>query len=96
MVNKDFLKDVLAGKKALMKKSEVANIEVPHYDELSVKRLWPEFKKDAEFMRFFPSTYPKGKGPPRDYFFNVLNTMYPEYLAQIMSHANQERMAAFG
>ena len=58
MVNKDFLKEVLVGKKMLLKKAEVAPIEVPQYDELSVKKLWPEFKKDAEFMQYFPSSYP--------------------------------------
>ena len=41
VVNKDFLKDVLAGKKMLLKKAEVEQIKVPCYDELSVKALWP-------------------------------------------------------
>ena len=67
-----------------MKRAEVRFIEVPHYDELSVKNLWPDFKKDAEFCSFFPATFPKGKGPPRDYFFNILNTIHPEYLHQVM------------
>ena len=79
-MNKDFLKDVLSGKKQLLKKAEVNYIHVPQYDELSVKALWPEVKKDGDFMAFFPSVYPKGKGPPRDYFFNVLNTIMPDYL----------------
>ena len=35
-----------------------AHIEVPYFDELSVKGLWPQFKKDAEMMAFFPDTYP--------------------------------------
>ena len=39
------------------------------------------FAKDAEMMQFFADKYPKGKGPPRDYFFNVLNTIHPDYLA---------------
>ena len=39
VVNKDFLKAVLGGKKQLMKKEQVAKINVPHYDELSVKKL---------------------------------------------------------
>lgn len=69
---------------------------VPHYDELSVKRLWPDLRKDPEVAQFFPTTYPKDKGPPRDYFFNVLNTVHPEYLQQVMGHANEQRMAAFG
>ena len=74
----------------------MATIEVPHYDELSVRSLWPELNKDADFMRHFPSTYPKGKGPPRDYFFNVLNTLQPEYLAKVMAHANEQRMSSAG
>ena len=40
-VNKDFLKAVFSGEKQLLKKQAVTTIEVPHYDELSVKRLWP-------------------------------------------------------
>ena len=79
-----------------MKKSEVSTVEVPHYDELSVRRLWPELAKDGEFMQYFPSKYPVGKGPPRDYFFNVLNTLYPEYLTKVMAHANEQRMSTSG
>ena len=40
-MNKDFLKDVLAGRKQLLKKAEVQPIKVPSYDELSGKALWP-------------------------------------------------------
>ena len=80
LVNKDFLKDVLVGKKQLFKKVEVKDINVPHYDELAVKALYPQFKKDPIFMSYFPDKYPAGKSPPRDYFFNVLNTLYPDYL----------------
>ena len=95
-VNKDFLKDVLVGKKQLLKKQEVNYIAVPHYEEISVKALWPDLKKDGAFMQFFPAEYPKGKGPPREYFYNILNTVKPEYLQQILHHANELRMAAGG
>ena len=96
MVTKDFLKEVLVGQKQLMKKTDVKSVQVPQYDELSVRHLWPEMKKDAHFLSFFPSKYPKDKGPPRDYFFNVLHTLYPEYLQQLMSNANKARMEAGG
>ena len=69
---------------------------MPQYDEIAVKALWPELKKDADFLAFFPSVYPKNKGPPREYFFNILNTLYPEYLQQIISHAIEQRMGADG
>ena len=75
VVNKDFLKAVLKGEKQLLKKSEVKFISVPQYEELSVKSIYPLMSKDPSFMSYFPSKYAAGKGPPRDYFFNVLNTL---------------------
>ena len=96
VVNKDFLKDVLVGKKQLMKKADVQQVAVPHYDELSVKALWPEVNKDPQFTQYFPDKYPAGRGPPRQYFFDILNTLYPEYLDKILAHASKERMAADG
>ena len=96
LVNKDFLKDVLTGKKQLYQKSAITPIQVPHYDELSVKALYPQFKEDPIFLSYFPDKYPKDKGPPREYFFNILNTLYPDYLSQVMSHANKQRMSTEG
>ena len=47
-------------------------------------------------MSFFPDKYPKDKGPPREYFFNILNTIHPDYLANLMQHANKQRMTTEG
>ena len=41
MLNKDFLKQVLAEEKQLLKKSEVVTRKVPQYEELAVKHIWP-------------------------------------------------------
>ena len=79
-----------------MKKGQVQYIQVPHYDELSVLNIRPEFKKDMTFASFFPSKWAKDKGPPRQYFFNILNTLYPEYLQEVMAHANSQRMTGSG
>ena len=88
-MTKDFLRDVFAEKKQLFKKSEMKYITVPAYDELSVQWLWPQLKKDAEFAKYFPDKFPKEKGPPRTYFFDIPNTLRPEYLAKLMAHANE-------
>ena len=93
---KDFLRDVLAGKKHLLKKKKVNHIHVTKYDEISVKGLYPHFKNDKEFLQYFPDKYPKDKGPPREYFFDILNTVHPEYLKQVIQHADEERYAAWG
>ena len=56
-INKDFLKQVFSGEKMLLKKKAVTTIEVPHYDELSVRKLWPQYKNDAEFAKYFPDAF---------------------------------------
>ena len=71
---------VFADQKKLFKKNEIDHIDVPHYDELSVKKLWPQFKKDQNFMQYFPDSFADTKGPARQYFFDIMNTIYPEYL----------------
>ena len=86
-VNKDFLKSVLRGEKKLFKKKNIDYIHVSHYEELSVKGLWPDLKDDETFKVYFNDVYPKDRLPNHEYFFNILNTCYPEYLANIMQHA---------
>ena len=93
-VNKDFLKQVFTDEKLLLKKKNVDYIDVPKYDELSVKNLWPSLAKDKKFVVFFPDNWAESKGPSRKYFFDILNTVHPEYLQQIVSHANEVRMSA--
>ena len=48
-MTKDFIKAVFAGQKQLLKKADVITIEVPHYEELSVKNIYPSMRKDPEF-----------------------------------------------
>ena len=95
-MTKDHLKAILAGKKQLLKKADVNYVTVTKYDEISVKAMWPMLKKDPVFMSYFPDKYAKGKNPPRDYFFNVLNTLQPDYFKQVIDHANKERMTGEG
>ena len=41
MFNKDFLKQVLTEEKLLYEMKDVKFVNVPQFDELSVKQLWP-------------------------------------------------------
>ena len=91
MINKDFLKQVLGEEKELIPISDIRFINVPMYDELSVKRLWPEMQGSRDFMKFFPDKLPKGRLPDRDYFFNVMNTVNHEYTSELIKHANEQR-----
>ena len=94
MINKDFLRDILADKKKLFALTEVKMVDVPRYDELSVNKLYPNFKHDARFMAYFPENLPKGRWPDRKYFFNIMNTVYPEYTQKLIQTANNNRCLA--
>ena len=79
MLNKDFLRQVLSEDRKQLELNEVRWIEVPTYEELSVKSLYPIFEKDPSMSSYFPDRLPKGRLPDRRYFFNILSTVYPEY-----------------
>ena len=91
MMTKDFLRQVLAEEKDFIKMEGLRTINVPHFDELSVKNIFPKFQQDPAVMRFLPNRLPKGKLPEREYFFNVLNTVNPEYTQSMIDHANKLR-----
>ena len=91
MMNKDFLKLVLVEDKKLLKLSEVNFVSVPRYNELAVGVLWPHLQKDKVFMQYFPDKMPAKHLPDREYFFNILNTVKPEYLQKDIAHSNAQR-----
>ena len=80
---------VLTEEKELMKLEAIKMVQVPGYDELSVKNLWPHMKGIDQFMRFFPDKIPKGRLPSREYFFNIMNTINQEYTMSIINHATE-------
>ena len=94
MINKDFLRKILLEEKKLLTLEEKKEVSVPKYDELSVNMLYPKFKDDARFMAYFPDILPKGRWPDRKYFFNVMNTLYPEYTQSLVQTANNNRCLA--
>ncbi len=79
-INKDFLKEVFINEKSLLELNRVKFVNVPLYDELSVVNLWPRMQDDPAFLRYFPSKMAKGRLPDREYFFNVMNTLMPDYV----------------
>jgi len=90
-INKDFFKLVFAGKKDLIPRAQLRPVEVPQYDELSVAKLYPEVMKVPEYAKFFPENCTANTIPTREYFFNVMNTVAPEYITGIIEHAQKLR-----
>ena len=80
MINKDFLKGVLTDKKKLLPLSKVKHVNVPHYEELSVKQFWPILSTDENFKSYMPDPTAEGRLPDRTYFWNVANTVQHDYV----------------
>ena len=67
---------------------------MPKFDELSVINLLPRVKENINVMIYMPDRLPKGKSINREYFMNVLNTTYPEFLRKVIDHANKQRFGS--
>ena len=91
MVTKDFIRQVLAEEKVFLKLAELKQVAVPKYDECSVKNMWPMVTEAPELMRHFPDRLPQGKLPDREYFFNILMSVHPDYTQEMVAHANSLR-----
>ena len=88
-----FLKDVMMQKKKLILNKDLSAVdkEIPRYEELSVKYLWPLIKKDrVDLMRFFPD-YSDKKLPDKTYLFNILNTEDSGNLESLLEQAKKFR-----
>ena len=61
MLTKDFVKKVFADDKKLFKLKDVNFVNAPHYDEISVKNLYPKLMELENMKDYFPDKYPKGR-----------------------------------
>lgn len=47
--------------------------------------------KDANFLMYMPSHISESRLPSADYFYAILNTLYPELMNSMIEHANKVR-----
>ena len=91
MIQKEFLKAVLTGEKALLKMNAVRFINVPAFDEISIKALYDQALEMEGMSKYFPSKYAKSRQADKTYFYNVWNTLYPEEVKEVINFANRQR-----
>lgn len=67
------MRDILSDTKLHLKQNEVIHLEIPAYQELSVKALYPDAMNDPVLKMYLPNQEQlSGKLPERDFFFGVL------------------------
>jgi len=86
-MTKEWLKAILIGEKKLLKLDEVKAVHVGNFPEISVKKLYTEFAIRPEMRPYLPEKLAKGKQLEKEYFFNVVNTLFHEELQAIVAHA---------
>ena len=57
--------------------------DIPHFPELTVRNMWKDLKNNKYFMSYMP-TMPEGKFPPKEYFYNVLNTVFDNCIPRLV------------
>ena len=87
-----FMRDILSEAKLHLKQSEVIVLEIPTYQELSVKNLYDDAMADPVLQMYLPTKEQlSNKLPERDFFFGVMCTLKQQYMKDIVSDAQANR-----
>ena len=87
-----FMRDILSEAKLFLKQNELNRMEVPSYQEISVKNLYEDAMKDELLVKYLPSKEQLGgRLPERDFFFGVLCTLRNQYMKDIIADAHKAR-----
>ncbi len=82
---------MFCGKKELIPQAQIRPVSVPRYDELSVQGLIKDIMASKDLSKFFPEQKTPSDLPDREYFFTIINTVEPDYLSQLIKHAQNQR-----
>ena len=91
-----FFEGDLQGREISTQENHIMFIEVPKYDEISVKNLYDKLIKLDGMSKHFPSNYAKGRQCDRDYMFNIANTLHPNVVSELIRHAHKHRFDISG
>ena len=77
---KCFMRDILSEAKTFLRQNEINLMEVPCYQEISVKNLYNDELKDEVLKKYMPTPEQLSRRlPERDFFFGVLCTLRNQY-----------------
>lgn len=90
-----FMRDLLSGEKSFLRSNEVNHMNVPLFQEISVKNIYPDAMRDETVKKYLPNPDQlSGKLPERDFFFGIMCTLKQQYMRDIIAAANEKRFKA--
>ena len=67
-------------------------MEVPAYQEISVKNMYADALKDELLVKYLPSKEQlSGRLPEREFFFGIFCTLRNQYMKDIIAEAHKSR-----
>ena len=87
-VNKDFLKQLFIDEKKVLKAAGVRQIIVPKLDELNTSPILGMIEEGDILRDYYPYDYFKKKKPDSTFVLNMMNTVHPGYLDELISYAS--------
>ena len=87
-----FMRDILSEAKLYLRQNEVNRMEVPCYQEISVKNLYEDAIKDEILAKYLPTKEQlSGRLPERSFFFGLMCTLRHQYMKDIIADAQKAR-----
>ena len=83
---------IIKGEKKMMKAKDIfISVKVPKLEQLSMKRVWPKFRKDSSVNMYMPLSHPE-RIPPRTYFYEILYSKFKRKFDDLIDEAKNERL----
>ena len=87
-----FMRDILSEAKMFLRQNEVNRMEVPCYQEISVKNLYEDAMKDDLLVKYLPTKEQlSGRLPEREFFFGLMCTLRNQCMKNIIAGAHKAR-----
>lgn len=84
------MRQILAGDKKKLRNRNVIHFEVPDYDELAVKNIWPIVRENPDLMEYFPDLK-EGDYPEKEFLYGVLGTIREVETRNLFAEATRNR-----
>ena len=78
-VDSEFVSQLLRGDKFCFKNGEIKRVTLPFYEELKMENLIEQVKDDEEVKKYMNDKFATTKKPSRQFFINVVGTIYPGF-----------------
>ena len=89
----EFLRAILNGQKSYYVTKDVKLVSVPRYSEITVKQVINFIFDKPHILKYIPNLKKSSdKSMDREFLFNIVNTVEPEYFPELVRQVEAERM----